>query len=123
MEDSTNINIIINAKILCFNNANFILSAFLFFTTVWYKRIPLTAKAIIAGINSKLCKNIVVTTNKTPFEIPSICIIAEMVYPRQNPLNSIIANTIGIPIKDAPTNHNARTNKKFWISEFFNNSK
>ena len=55
------------------------------------------------------CKNIVNKINIIPFIRPSTNTHDAIVYPKQNPLTSIIPSTIGIPIIVVPANHNAKT--------------
>ena len=53
--------------------------------------------AIMDGINIIFCNNRDIKINNIPFPIPITTIIDAMVYPRQNPLYSIIPKTIGMP--------------------------
>ena len=75
-----------------------------------YNFILLTPNTIIAGMNIIFCSNVVVSMNTIPFIFPSDIMHADIVYPRQNPLNSIIPNTIGIPIIVVPANHSNTVN-------------
>ena len=71
----------------------------------------LTPMVKIAGINSMFCKLRAIIENKIPLTVPSVQVNAEIVYPNDNPLKKIIANTTGIPITVVPANHknNAKT--------------
>ena len=91
---------------VCFTIPIFIFSFLLSFIIDLYSFILLTPKISIAGINNKFCSNKEVNMNDIPLPNPIVAIVAEIVYPRQNPLNNIIPKTIGIPITVVPANHN-----------------
>ena len=61
-------------------------------------------------------------TNAIPFGSPKIVIIADIVYPKQNPLYSTIPNTIGIPITVVPKNQSVNANIIFSFKVVLNNS-
>ena len=88
---------IIDEKIVCLSTSIFILSLFLSFTIDLYNLNPLTPIAIIAGMNIMFCSNKAIKINNIPFPVLITTIIDAMVYPKQNPLYSIIPKTIGIP--------------------------
>ena len=56
------------------------------------------------------CNNRDVKINNIPFPNPIVLIVAEIVYPKQNPLNITIPNTIGIHIIVVPANHSKHAN-------------
>ena len=94
-----------NEKIICLTISNFILSFLLSLVIDLYNLNPLTAIAIIAGINNIFCKNKLEKIKPKPLEIPKTLIKLDIVYPRQNPLYKTIPNTTGIPITVVPKNH------------------
>ena len=51
------------------------------------------------------------------FQAPKLAIIAEIVYPMQNPLYDVITYISGIPIIVEPASHIIPTNFKFSIIE------
>ena len=108
---------------LCFKIDNFIFSFLLSFIIDVYNLILLTPKMIIAGINIIFCKNIVIKTNIKPLILPNTYTHDAIVYPKQNPLNSNIPKTIGIPIIVVPENHNNKTNNIFPFISSFNSPK
>ena len=77
---------------------------------------------IITGINNKFCIKIVDNKKIIPFCTPNTPIIAEIVYPIQNPLNNTIPNTIGIPITVDPINHILTIKNKLSHKELFKSS-
>ena len=74
------------------------------------------------GIAIKFCSNILVAKNNIPLPVPHILITAEIVYPKQKPLNATMPSTTGIPITVEPTNHIRKTNKRLLLSDFLSNS-
>ena len=93
--------------IVCFTISTFIFSLLLSFSIDLYSLMLLTPMVKIAGINSIFCKLSVIVENKIPFNVPSVNVNAEIVYPNDNPLKKIIANTTGIPITVVPANAGA----------------
>ena len=91
VKDATINKIVINReKSECLYISVFIFSFFLFFTIDLYNFIPLNAIASNAGINSIFWNSNVVMENINPFPLPNIAIADEIVYPKQNPRNTII---------------------------------
>lgn len=76
-----------------------------------------------AGINIAFCKKTVIITNISPFTFPKANIQDAIVYPKQNPLNSIIPNTIGIPIIVVQANHKKKVSVILLLISFCNSSK
>ena len=83
----------------------------------------LTPNIIIAGINITFCKNIVIIMNINAFILPRTYTHDAIVYPKQNPLNNIIPNTIGIPIIVVPANHNKKVKIVLLFMSFCNSQK
>ena len=99
--------IIINPEMaVCLIISNFIFSFLLSFIIDLYNFILLTPKVKTAGINNIFCRNIDDKQNNIPFIFPNVIVIAEIVYHKTMPLNSIIAKTIGMPIIVVPAPHN-----------------
>ena len=109
-------------KTVCLNISNFMLSFLLSFTIDLYNLNPLTAIAIIAGINIIFCKNKADNVNISPPCTPIILIHAEIVYPNINPLYNINPKTIGNPITVVPKNHIMLATIILFIIVCFNNS-
>ena len=97
--------IIKTEKTVCLSISNFMLSFLLSLTIALYNLNPLTAIAIIAGINIIFCSNNVDNVNINPPWIPIMLIQADIVYPSINPLYNINPKTIGSPITVVPKNH------------------
>ena len=83
---------IITENTVCLNISIFTFSFVLSFTIDLYNFIPLTANAKIAGMSKIFCINNVTNTKLIPFPNPIMVIHNEIVYPKQKPLNKIIAN-------------------------------
>ena len=67
-----------------------------------YNLILITPNTNNAGMNIIFCKSKDININIVPFTCPKAYTLPAIVYPRQNPLNAIIPNTIGIPITVVP---------------------
>lgn len=70
-----------------------------------YNFIPLTDSASIAGMYIILWNNIVDAINISPFPVPRVAIIEDIVYPMLYPLYPITAYIKGKPITVEPNNH------------------
>ena len=77
-------------KIVCLIISNFILVILLSCIIALYNLVPLTPIATKHGIAIIFCNNIVVVAKIIPFLVPNPTINAEIVYPKQKPLNPII---------------------------------
>ena len=90
---------------VCLTISIFIFSFLLSLYIDLYAFNALTPNDIIPGINIMFCIIIAIDVNAIPFATPNTTVILDIVYPKQNPLNAIIPNTIGIPIIVLPINH------------------
>lgn len=91
---------IININIentVCLTSSNFMFSFLLSLYIDLYAFNALTPSDIIPGMNNIFCIIIDIAVKAIPFNIPNTTVILDIVYPKQNPLNAIIPNTIGIP--------------------------
>lgn len=72
-------------NMVCLTISNFMFSFRLSFTMDLYSLKPLTAKAKMAGIKIRFCKNMLLKINNNPFDIPIIEMHTDIVYPKQKP--------------------------------------
>lgn len=78
-DESINNNSIILENIVCLTISILIFSFLLSFIIDLYNLKPLTAKAKIAGINTRFCNNIVINIKLKPFDNPIMLIKTDIV--------------------------------------------
>ncbi len=63
------------------------------------------------------CKSIDDIIKIPPLFAPSVAIILDILYPRQNPLKHIVPYTTKTPITVSPENHNNNARNRFFLTE------